>query len=119
VIPLGKTLLYVEPIYLQAEKGKIPELKRVIVAAGNKVVMEETLEEALSGLVSAGEVTMITPEGEELPVREMGDLPEDVRQRLEQANRRLQNARKKLEEGDWKGFGQEMEKLERMLELGD
>lgn len=50
VIPLGASNLYVEPIYLQADNGPIPELKRVIVSTGNRVVMEPTLEEALGKL---------------------------------------------------------------------
>jgi hypothetical protein len=53
VIPLGNSNLYVEPIYLQAENGPIPELKRVVVSTGNRVVMEPTLEEALTRLFAA------------------------------------------------------------------
>ena len=50
VIPIEKSLLYVQPIYLQAEGGRIPELKRVVVAYQNRVVMQETLEGALTEL---------------------------------------------------------------------
>ncbi|MBI5332369.1 MAG: UPF0182 family protein [Candidatus Aenigmarchaeota archaeon] len=48
VIPVKDSILYVEPLYLQAvQTGSLPELKRVIVAYSNKVVMAETLEQAL------------------------------------------------------------------------
>ncbi|MDP3964630.1 MAG: UPF0182 family protein, partial [bacterium] len=47
VIPIKTSLLYVQPIYLRAEGGKIPELKRVIAAYNNRISMEETLDEAL------------------------------------------------------------------------
>lgn len=47
VIPIGEALIYVLPIYLQAEGGRIPELKRVVVAYQNRVVMAETLEAGL------------------------------------------------------------------------
>lgn len=50
VIPIGSSTLYVEPIYLQAETSRMPELKRVVVATGNRVVMEPTLEEGLKRL---------------------------------------------------------------------
>ncbi len=51
VLPLAGNFLYVEPIYLQSEKaGSIPEMKRVIVAYGDKIVMSETFEEALAQL---------------------------------------------------------------------
>ena len=44
VIPIEESLLYVRPLYLKADTGKIQELKRVIVAYENKIAMEETLE---------------------------------------------------------------------------
>jgi uncharacterized protein len=47
VIPIEQSLLYIEPIYLRAEQGELPELKRVIVAYNKNVVMEETLEALL------------------------------------------------------------------------
>src|SRR4030095_13326170 len=50
VIPIEESLIYVQPIYLRAEGGRIPELKRVVVAYQNRVAMEETLEAGLSRL---------------------------------------------------------------------
>ncbi len=52
VIPIEDTLLYVEPLFLQAEQGQLPELKKVIVAHGNAVVMEDTFQEAIEALLS-------------------------------------------------------------------
>jgi hypothetical protein len=54
VIPIEESLIYVQPIYLRAEGGTIPELKRVVVAHENRVVMGETLEEGLNALFGAG-----------------------------------------------------------------
>jgi uncharacterized membrane protein (UPF0182 family) len=48
VIPIEEALVYVQPIFLQADGGRIPEMKRVVVAYENQVVMEETLEEGLA-----------------------------------------------------------------------
>ena len=47
VIPIENSLLYVSPLYLRAETGQLPELKRVIAVYGDRVVMEETLAGAL------------------------------------------------------------------------
>jgi len=47
VIPIEASLLYVQPLYLRASGGKIPELKRVVVAHEGRVVMEETFDRAL------------------------------------------------------------------------
>src|SRR5881227_1294642 len=54
VIPIENSLLYVTPLYLRAEHGHLPELKRVIAAYGEHVVMKETLAEALSALFETG-----------------------------------------------------------------
>ena len=53
VIPIENSFLYVVPLYLKAEGTNFPQLKRVIVASGDKVVMEPTLDEALSSLFGA------------------------------------------------------------------
>ncbi|MDP7323999.1 MAG: UPF0182 family protein, partial [Candidatus Woesearchaeota archaeon] len=50
VIPIENNLLYIEPLYLQAETGQLPELKRVIVSDGERVVMEESLGDSLAEL---------------------------------------------------------------------
>jgi uncharacterized membrane protein (UPF0182 family) len=50
VIPIEESLLYVRPLYLRAQAGRIPELTRVIVAHQNQIVMERTLEVALARL---------------------------------------------------------------------
>ena len=50
VIPIEESLLYIRPLYLRSAGGRIPELKRVIVAHQNQIVMEETLDEALDRL---------------------------------------------------------------------
>ena len=50
VVPIENSILYVSPLYLRAETGQLPELKRVIAAYGDRVVMEETLPAALAAL---------------------------------------------------------------------
>ena len=50
VIPIERSLLYVEPLYLEAEKNSLPTLVRVIVTYNNRIVMAETLEQALSAI---------------------------------------------------------------------
>ena len=70
MIPIGDSFLFVEPIYLQAESSRIPELKRVVVANGNNIAMEQTFQRALdvvfgrraSSLPGAGVITPATPD---------------------------------------------------------
>jgi uncharacterized membrane protein (UPF0182 family) len=50
VIPIEESLLYVRPLYLRGQGGRIPELRRVVVAYQNQIVMEPTLDAALARL---------------------------------------------------------------------
>lgn len=71
VIPIEQSLLYVEPIYLEAEENSLPTLVRVIVAYDNEIVMENTLEEALETIFETDDIRtpVFTPEVEpQLPV---------------------------------------------------
>ncbi|HWL39113.1 MAG TPA: UPF0182 family protein [Gemmatimonadaceae bacterium] len=60
VIPIEESLIYVQPIYLRAEGGSIPELKRVVVAHQGSVVMAETLEEGLNTVFGSGAASRTT-----------------------------------------------------------
>ncbi len=116
VIPLERSVLYIEPLYLLAETGELPELKRVIVASGNRVVMRETLEEAIAALV--GEAPPTVAEGE--PPGEGAspggtDVSADIAELVRQANKHYQRAQEARVEGDWARFGEELKALEEVL----
>ena len=67
VIPIERSLLYVEPIYLEAQRNSLPTLVRVIVAYENRIVMAETLEEALQAIFQPNQPTkppIVRPVGE-------------------------------------------------------
>ncbi|MEB3164552.1 MAG: UPF0182 family protein [Prochlorothrix sp.] len=66
VIPLDQSLLYVEPLYLEAERNSLPTLVRVIVVHENRIVMAETLTQALDALVNAGTSEVLSEEEVEL-----------------------------------------------------
>ena len=68
VIPIGDSILYAEPVFIQAEGVRFPELKRVILATGEKVVMEESLEEALTALTGAPSSALGQAAGDGQPV---------------------------------------------------
>jgi len=110
VIPIGNSLLYVEPLYLQAETGRMPELKRVIAASGERVVMANTLEEAL---VTIGGASPVTEEGEEV---EEGVEPAGLHDLALSALEHYERAQEYLQEGNWAGYGAELEAMGRDLE---
>ena len=65
VIPVDQGILYAEPVYIRAEGVNFPELKRVILATGDKVVMEDSLNEALASLT--GSASFVTDAQDERP----------------------------------------------------
>jgi uncharacterized membrane protein (UPF0182 family) len=118
VIPIEESLVYVQPLYLQAEGGRIPELKRVIVAYQNRVVMQETLEDALIELFGGSKGTrppapaVATGAGAAGPA-----IPDTAFQALvAEARRRYEAALQAQREIDWARYGEEFRRLGELLE---
>jgi uncharacterized membrane protein (UPF0182 family) len=109
VIPLDGTLLYVEPLYLQAEAGQLPELKRVLVAYGNSVAMAESLAAGLAQVL--GEALETTP-GTVPATAAAGDVAALARS----AQTHYEAALACLQEGDWTCYGAELAALEADLQ---
>jgi hypothetical protein len=119
VIPIDRSILYVEPIYLEAEASQLPELRRVIVAYGSHIAMEETLGAALASVLGAGPAEEPTP-GDEVgsPSEPAGESPVggDFGALVQQADDHYNAAQECLQLGDWTCYGQEMDALELVLE---
>jgi hypothetical protein len=121
VIPIEEALLYVQPMYLQAEGGMIPELKRVVVAYQNQVVMRETLDAALSDMfggavgrgASAGAADSVAAPGGGPATR---GLDGATRSAIVEAQRRYQAAMDAQRQGDWARYGEEIKQLGALLE---
>jgi uncharacterized membrane protein (UPF0182 family) len=122
VIPIEESLIFVQAIYLRAEGGRIPELKRVIVAYQNRVVMEETLDQGLARLfggaaAAAAPDTVAEREAtlEPGPAASLVDL-------IQQASEHFDLALEAQRAGDWARYGEEMSRvgdlLRRLRELG-
>lgn len=127
VLPLGGALLYVEPVFLQAEQSELPALARVIVSFEDRVVMEPTLEEALAAIFGSGsgEDADSTPppvDGQEpdpaRPEESDGLRPEnadDVQALARRAQELLQEAQENQRSGDWSAYGRVLQELEKTL----
>jgi len=121
VIPIEESLLYICPLYLRAAGGRIPELKRVIVAHQNQIVMEETLDAALDRLFPGGQRRPSMPppaDVEETPdePRPPEGAPVDVRSLAAQARAHYERAMKAQREGNWALYGEEIKRLGEVLE---
>ncbi len=117
VIPIKESLIYVQPLYLRAETGKIPELKRVIVAAENRIAMEPTLEASLARVFGtaapvANAQAPTANAGAPLPAPPGGDNESLAAQAKQHYDRAIQAQR----DGDWARYGEELKQLGAVLE---
>jgi uncharacterized protein len=110
VVPIANSILYVTPLYLRAESGQLPELKRVIAAYGDRVVMEDTLPEALAALFNQPMPTAASPASAEAVNGAPTNAP--AREALGHYDRAIE----RLKAGDWTGFGTELDALRPLLE---
>jgi uncharacterized membrane protein (UPF0182 family) len=113
IIPIEEALLYIRPLYLRAESGKIPELKRVIVAYENKIAMEESLEESIDKIFK-GELPPAEEAAETPPGTAKTAIPsgKDVLQQMKEAYDRAVRAQRMGEE-ELKKLGDILEDLSR------
>lgn len=110
VIPIENSLLYVEPVYLRSDqKDALPELKRVIVAFGDKLTMQDTLEDAIAVVFGVK-----APESISTPTKETVTVPRTGRsqERLKaEALEHYKKSQKYLREGNWSAYGDELYEL--------
>lgn len=133
VIPLGNSVLYVEPLFLQAQQSQLPELTRVIATFGTSIVMEPTLEEAMlelirrtAGAAAAREVAeeIGLADGEPAPGVAPGAVVEEARSSgvvtpaglVAAANAAYDRAVSAQRAGDWAAYGEALEELGRILD---
>ncbi|PUU94529.1 UPF0182 family protein [Halanaerobium sp.] len=144
VIPFNNSVLYVEPIFLQAEGGGIPELRRVIVSYKNQIIMRENLEDALRAMLEEGEGLAVPEEDVEELQEETGldveetagvedegsdarpdqsqqdtdetDLmPTSSAELITEANDLYQQAQQALQDGNFAEYGELIEELGEIL----
>lgn len=120
VIPIEDSLLYVEPVYLEATNSSIPEVKRVIVVYGDNIAYESTLSEALNSMFGEGSATESKgssadskePNGDSSGKSDSGQSKADIIQNCQDA---YDNAQEALKDGDWSAYGKYMDELEKNL----
>ena len=114
VIPIEESLVYIRPLYLKAEAGKIPELKRVIIAYENKIAMEETLEAGLAKLFGES-VKKAKPTTQTPTFAAPTDVSISKEDLLRQASDAYEIAIRAQRDGDWARYGEEIKKLGEIL----
>jgi uncharacterized membrane protein (UPF0182 family) len=115
VIPIDDALLYVEPLYLRAERQELPELKRLIASAGDRVVMSQSVDTLLAELFAGGEARPATVTATEPAV---SALSSSTAGPMAEARKHYEQAVDALSKGDWQAFGSEMDALQKALGVG-
>ena len=114
VIPIKDSLMYVEPVYLEASNQAIPEMKRVIVAYGDRISyssnLEEALEDLFGGTYNSGPVNASGgTESRDSGKPSLKTLAKQARDEYDAALDAQKN-------GDWKGYGDHINKLSGYLD---
>lgn len=119
IIPIEESLLYVEPVYLEATKESIPEVKRVIVAYGDKIAYKETLGEALDSLFGENSTKGKEDNSETAEQNQEGGTSTEISTTdlIKKANEEYELAQNALRNGDFAGYGEHMVALEKYLKL--
>lgn len=112
IIPLENSLLYVEPLYLRADSDRsIPEMKRVIVAYGDRIVLHESIEKALYQLFNYEENV------EEIKKNHVNNIKnENINKEIKEAKKLYNKALESQKNGDWSGYGENISKLGKLLD---
>jgi hypothetical protein len=116
VLPVGNTFLYVDPIYIQATEARMPQLKKVVLAVGNRLIYTDTYDEALAQL-STGAQQLIreagtgsTPTPAPAAVGAAPATPADAR--IQRIRDHLRRYRELAAQGRWSEAGKELEAIE-------
>lgn len=114
VVPVGQRVLYMEPVFLAAEDDAIPDLTRFLVSDGVRVVMTESISDALARLAgldtSTGPTTAPEPDG---AAETVGADPSTW---PAAALTLLQSAEDRARAGDWEGYGRALDELRELLQ---
>jgi len=116
LIPIGDSNIYVEPVFLQATSGGLPELKRVIVAAGDKITMQERLMDSIEAIFGEEAPPVEPPTEPPTPTEPAEPISPEVAELIDEARTHYEQAQLKLKAGDWAGFGEEWNALQAVLD---
>ncbi len=119
IVPIEDSFLYIEPVYLEATNSSIPEVKRVIVAYGDRIAYEPTLAEALNSIFGEGSVGE-TPGGEGQTEEQPESSSSEALSQTEivtLAQEAFTNAQQAQQSGDWAKYGEYLQELEKYLNM--
>jgi hypothetical protein len=115
-IPIAETVMYVEPIYLQAETAAYPELRLVVVMHGDEISYAHSFDEALAGLFEEGEGPAAAPAAGTEPGAPAGAAAGTARQAVRDAQSAFDDYRRAIGDGRFRDAADALERLQRSLQ---
>ena len=118
VLPVGDTFLYMSPIYLQATQARMPQLKKVVLAVGNRLIYADTYDQALTQLSTPGAGTALPVQQNQNPGAGQTQAPpqpappKSTDPRIENIRQHLQRYRDLTSQGKWVDAGRELEAIQ-------
>lgn len=122
VVPINESVLYVQPVYLEAEQGGLPEFRRVVVVHGDDIEWDDTLDGALAKIFGSADLTAPVPEdepddpGAAPEPDDTAPLPRTVRDLLSDASDAFDQANDALRSGDLAEYQRLIEEAARLVE---
>src|SRR5208283_2271435 len=116
VLPVGDTFLYISPLYLAATQARMPQLKKVVLAVGNRLIYTDTYEEARAQLGGTGNAT--GPNASSMPAAAPATQtpqPTQVKTgdpRIDSVRQHMQRYRDFAGQGKWAEAGRELEAIQ-------
>ena len=116
VLPVGNTFLYVDPIYIQSNEASMPQLKKIVLAVGSRLIYADNYEQAV-GQLSSGAQQLIQQASAPVPAGAAGtpaaqgaSAAPDAR--LQRVRDHLRRYREMASQGKWADAGKELEAIE-------
>jgi uncharacterized membrane protein (UPF0182 family) len=116
ILPVGNTFLYVDPIYIQATQGSMPQLKKIVLAIGSRLIYADSYDEALAQLSNGAQQLIqqaaATPGAPAAAAGAPAAAPAGADQRLARVRDHLRKYRELAAQGKWAEAGKELEAIE-------
>jgi len=118
VLPIGNTFLYVDPIYIQSTQARMPQLKKIVLSTGNRLIYTDTYADALAQLSGGAQelAAQATQPAAQPPPQQGGKAQLTIADpRLAEVRQHLRRYRELSSQGKWSGAGKELEAIESLV----
>ena len=115
VLPVGNTFLYVDPIYIQSTEGSMPQLKKIVLATGNRLIYADSYDEALADLSGGARPAAQQPTAVSAAAAPAGGAQPTADPRVQRIREHMRRYKDLASQGKWSEAGKELEAIEQEI----